>query len=198
MNRSFPLALFLVVLYSTVSLLHAQDTCRSIYLKNPHGAAMNIEKVWILDSVNFTVESLRPLPYYITDTGTVDFKVCILPRDGIKRTTQVRYLNTHGTSSYSITMTPPATESVKTEPQLPSLIAFPNPASTSVELLLAGSVSALKVECLALDGTSFHIPFTSVGKRVTLQTTLLASGSYTIIVKDGERPIGMSQIVITH
>jgi hypothetical protein len=63
---------------------------------------MTVSRVWILDSINFRVRPIQTLPYSESANGTFDFEVCILPRDGKKYSTQVRYMTTHGAVSYTI------------------------------------------------------------------------------------------------
>ncbi len=198
MKKYFYAFLFTTLFCLVGTTVQAQDTCKSYNVPNPHGAAMTIYKIWVVDSTNFTVESLKPLPYDITATGTVDFRVCLLPRDGVKRTTQVRYQNTHGTSSYSVTITPP-TSSVKRAPDQAPLSAYPNPASNRVEIALgAFETNNLSVDLIDSRGNIINPSFEVGSFKIVLNTATIASGAYTIVVKNSTHIFGVSQIAVVH
>lgn len=120
-----------VILVLGVGSATAQDTCKTIVHKNPHGAAMTISRVWILDSANFTVRPIQQLPYQESATGSFDFEVCIIPRDGKTYSTQVRYQTTHGPVSYNVSnfLAPLGTSSVTSSEYTPAVV-FPNPVSS--------------------------------------------------------------------
>ena len=190
--------LFTVLLCAVGNTARAQDTCKSYNVPNPHGAAMSIYKIWVVDSTNFTVESLKPIPYDITATGTVDFRVCLLPRDGVKRTTQVRYQNTHGTSSYTVTITPP-TSSVKRTPDQAQLNAYPNPAANRVEIALGSfELNNLSVDLIDVRGNIINPPFDVASSKIVLNTSAMVSGAYTVVIKNSTHILGVSQLAVVH
>ena len=66
-----------------VASAQAQDTCKVFGQKNPHGVAMEIRPAMtVVDTVNFSVRSMKTLPYNISATDTIFFDVCIKARDG--------------------------------------------------------------------------------------------------------------------
>jgi hypothetical protein len=114
---------------------YAQDTCKTYAHKNSHGAAMTISRVWVLDSVNFRVESIPELPFQETASGTYDFKVCILAKDGLKHSTQVRYQTTHGPVSYNISnFQAPGASGVSEHEVSTKVKLYPNPATRATTL----------------------------------------------------------------
>ena len=198
MKKYLRLFLFTVLLCAVSITVQAQDTCKSYNVPNPHGAAMTIYKIWVVDSTNFTVESIKPIPYDITATGTVDFRVCLLPRDGVKRTTQVRYQNTHGTSSYTVTLTPP-TSSVKRTPDQAQLSAYPNPAANRVEIALGSfEMNNLSVDLIDVRGHIINPPFEVASSKIVLNTSAVVTGAYTILVKNNTHIVGVSQLAVVH
>jgi hypothetical protein len=119
----------------TASSVSAQDTCKTYSHKNPHGAAMTISRVWVLDSVNFRVETVQELPYQETATGSYDFTVCILAKDGLKHSTQVRYQTSHGPVSYNISnFQAPGSSGVSDLGSDVDVSIYPNPASRTTYL----------------------------------------------------------------
>ncbi len=191
------IAFFLVFCFASTAM--AQDTCKKYMVPNPHGAAMTVYKVWILDSVNFTVASVKPLPYNVDANGTSDFNVCILPRDGKTRSTQVRYENTHGTSSYAVTMTPPGTASVKTINEAAMLHVFPNPANNETVVDLGKPIlSSIVVEAVNVIGERITVPTVMTENRIKLDLKHVPSGTYTLILTDGSGILGSSGIVVQH
>jgi hypothetical protein len=101
---------------------------------------MTISRVWILDSVNFRVRPIQQLPYQEAATGSFDFEVCIIPRDGKKYSTQVRYQTTHGPVSYNISnfVAPLSTSSVGNA-VTDGVEIYPNPTSDIVNVVLGYS-----------------------------------------------------------
>src|SRR5579872_2307671 len=83
---------------------YSQNTEKIYSIANPYGSAMKIESLSVDDSADFHVESLKPMPYELSETGTVDFKVAIIPHDGIMRTAQVLFGGANGSSTYTIQM----------------------------------------------------------------------------------------------
>lgn len=100
---------------------------------------MTISRVWILDSVNFTVRPLQQLPYYEAADASFDFEVCILARDGKKYSTQVRYQTTHGPVSYNISnFVAPLETSGVTDARSADVVVYPNPVDDQVYVNIEG------------------------------------------------------------
>ena len=169
-------AVFMLALLFYWEPLHAQDTCKSYSHNNPHGSPMTISRVWILDSVNFRVESIPMLPYQEAANGTYDFKVCILARDGKKYSTQVRYMTTHGAVSYPISnfQAPGGASGVSREGTSLSYSISPNPTRSNFTILgAAGS----KWVIYDMGGVEVLSGVTAAVSE-SVDVTSLASGSY--------------------
>lgn len=171
---------------------HAQDTCKIFTIENVHGAAMDITKIWVVDTVNFTVESMRPLPFFLGATDSFDIKVCIRARDGQRHSTIVRYSTTHGTVPYTVSMDAPGTSSVAA-PSIRgrgAVVVEPNPAAGSTALLVKGlTAREATVSLVGIDGAVARtIAAGSIADgRILLDLTGLASGLYLAVVKaDGD------------
>lgn len=201
MKNLYSLMLLGLCLFATVS--SAQDTCRVYSIPNPHGAAMSVTRVWVVDSVNFSVESVNPLPHQMTATSTFDIRVCIRARDGQSHSTIVRYSNTHGTSSYPVTMTAPATSGVETGIMrnlgLPP--ALPNPSGTTVSIDPGYTLPhRLRTEIVDLSGQLLRVDERPVivDGRILVDVNTLANGRYLVRVVTPGRRVGSWQIVVQH
>lgn len=181
------LALFLVL---GASSIRAQDTCKTYSHKNPHGAAMTISRVWILDSVNFTVRPIQTLPYQESATGSFDFEVCIIPRDGKKYSTQVRYQTTHGPVSYNISnfVAPTGTSGVSEVAVEEQAEVYPNPTPDVVNVLLD---YPFEYSVTSPSGTTI---LTGSGDK-TIDLRALPSGSYFLYLRSTGRPDVMTRII---
>ena len=167
--------------------------------KNPHGVAMEIRgPMTIADTINFSVESTKPLPYNISATDTIFFNVCIKVKDGKKHTTQVKYSSTHGAISYTITMQAPGSASVISErANSPIIAVFPNPAKKYVRLQIenfAGSSMQMEI----LDGKGAAIAKQSVpnDRDITINTSNYSNGIYHVIIKSGSTLVGSKEFVV--
>jgi hypothetical protein len=99
------LILFVLLVLGVVNVARAQDTCKVFGQRNPHGVAMQISApMYVVDSVNFHIMSVKTLPYNINATDTIFFNVCLMATDGKTHSTQVRYNTTHGMVSYNVSL----------------------------------------------------------------------------------------------
>lgn len=165
---------------ATASTVQSQDTCKTFSQKNPHGAAMTISRVWILDSVNFRIRSIQPLPYQEAASGSFDFEVCILARDGKKYSTQVRYMTTHGAVSYPVSnfQAPGGVSAVARDQGSYVHRIYPNPARTSIAI--EGSVGS---DWVIYDiGGVARLSGVTAASGESLDVTALLPGSYIIKV----------------
>ncbi|MEP7218752.1 MAG: T9SS type A sorting domain-containing protein [Bacteroidota bacterium] len=189
--------------FATGVTLFAQDTCKTYSVANPHGAAMDITKIWMVDTVNFTVRTIKSLPFHIGATESFDIEVCILARDGKPHTSQVRYQNTHGTSSYSVTITAPAVASVSDQKISSQTVhaPVPNPASdiASIEIpeAMGRNIVVRLYNVLGEDVTEI------AGIRVNDRNALigvkaLPNGGYVVAVIAGNMPVSMQSLVVSH
>jgi hypothetical protein len=198
-----PYCLALVALCLVMTNAYAQDTCTVYKIPNPHGAAMSVTRVWVVDTVNFSVESVYPLPVEMTATSTFDVNVCILARDGQSHSTIVRYTNTHGTSSYPVTMTAPATSGVESSGgQSVSLrLALPNPAGSTVSIDPGFTpTDDLRVGIVDLSGRRVVgdlRPSFSSG-RLVIDVSSITSGRYLVLLDSPGRPVAAWPIVVQH
>ena len=164
---------------------NAQDTCKVLGQKNPHGLAMEIRgPLTVADTVNFTVESTKPLPYNIGASDTIYFHLCIQAKDGKKHTTQIRYSSTHGAISYTVTMQAPPPASVGTiaSGSALRLSAFPNPANGILHFQTANSAAPLELQIF--DAKGIFIAKQSVPSNGSLEmnTSMLSVGRYNAVL----------------
>src|SRR5258708_6049781 len=89
------------------SAAFSQSAEKFYSIANPYGSAMRIESLSVDDSADFRIEPMKPLPFDLSENGTLDFKVTVIPHDGILRTAQVRFGDGRGSSSYTIEMQAP-------------------------------------------------------------------------------------------
>jgi hypothetical protein len=187
--------------FFTALSVSAQDTCRVFAIPNPHGAAMTISRVFIADTVNFSVESLRPAPFDIGASETWDARVCIKARDGQSHSTTIRYQTTHGQASYAVTMNAPGTAGI-VDPGLPSrAVTFPQPTSGRVTIRLEDNgVGELRARVFDHSGglmTSLPVVI-GLGGDVSLDLEALPSGSYIVVLDDEGQIVARSSVVVAH
>jgi hypothetical protein len=181
----------------------AQDTCKVMTIQNPHGADMQIMKLWVVDSANFRVTSVTPLPFQLGANESFDVRVCILARDGMSHSSQVRYTNTHGTSSFNISMTAPSSATVPSAGERGLVDAWisPNPASGAVTIALNRTGARdVEVRLYALDGsrvTSVSIPELA-GASVPLDVSALPAGEYLAAIDVRGEGAVVRRVVVIH
>ncbi len=189
-SRSLTIVAIMIAL-TTFAQAYAQDTCKTFSIKNPHGAAMSIMKIWAVDSVNFTVSTVKPLPFQIGATESFDIIVCIRARDGKPHSTSIRYTNTHGTSSYNVTMTAPSVSAVPSEGDGADVgvrvDVSPNPASTQAMIDVdARGARETGVRLYDINGRvvwSYTQTITQAHIPIDLQS--IPAGMYTLVADDG-------------
>lgn len=181
----------------------AQDTCKTFTVANPHGAAMDITKIWAVDTVNFTVMTVRSLPFNIGATESFDIVVCLRVHDGKSHTTQIRYTNTHGTSSYNVTMTAPSTSSVDPETGatkgLNLRLLSQNPATDRITIGVDNVEGGeLRVTMYGMNGDiARSLQFDAFsGALLELDLRGLPAGIYTAVVTDGWLRISSVPLVV--
>lgn len=202
MKRSVPLFSFVVLLWAA-SALRAQDTCKVVSIPNPHGAAMQIIKLWVVDSVNFRVATVKQLPFQLGATEAFDVDVCILARDGKKHSSMIRYTNTHGTSSFNISMTAPSVASAPVgAPDAANRLVVsisPNPAAanTTLELHSTG-LRDVAVHLFALDGVEVMAMNIAELQGATIQLDLstIPAGHYLATVQAGGGEMSVRHIQV--
>ena len=198
-KRSF----FVVVLIvAGVLTARAQETEKFISIANTTGKAFAVSSVWIDDSAHFAVEFLSHLPFTVPPNGTVDLKVSIKPRDGVMRSTEVWYLDTHGTvSSFAVTMTAPlAISSGVQENQPPhEQPVYPNPVKDfctmnldvrlypNVQVDLYNDVGGRVVGVLA-----------PMGDKLVLDARNLSSGRYHVVISSNGTIVKSEEVVVRH
>jgi len=184
-----------VLFFASTALSQSAEKIYSIV--NPYGAAMRIESLTIDDSADFRVESLKPLPFDLSETGTLDFKVTIIPRDGITRTTQVR----SGNLSLSIvTMESPILNAVKkSEEQYANHPSYPNPVkdfcTINTDISLYPNV---EIEVFNSVGASVVGLVQPVGHSLSLDARNLTSGRYHISITSNGLMIRSEDIIVKH
>jgi hypothetical protein len=194
---------YILTLFTIFSALpmSAQDTCRVFTIPNPHGAAMTISRVFIADTVNFSVEPLQPVPFNIGASETWDARVCIKARDGQSHSTTIRYQTTHGQASYAVTMNAPGTAGI-VDPGLPNLaVTFPQPTSGRVTVRVVDhGVGELRAH--VFDHSGGLMPSIPVmigsGGDVSLDLEALPSGSYLVVLDVEGQIVARSSVVVVH
>ena len=187
-----------VLFFASAALSQSAEKIYS--LGNPYGAAMRIQSISVDDTANFSVESLKPLPYDLEELGTLDFKVAIIPRDGITRTTQVRYQDSHGISFYTVTMAAPVTSSVKTSnEQYANHPAYPNPVkdfcTINTDISLYPNVQIELFNAVGASVVGFVQP---VGHVLSLDARNLSSGRYHLSISSNGQVIRSEDIFVKH
>ena len=187
-----------VMLIASAALSQSAEKIYSI--ANPYGTAMKVESISVDDTANFSLESLKPLPYDLEEMGTLDFKVAIIPRDGITRTTQVRYKDSHGVSAYTVTMAAPVTSAVKTNnEQYANHPAYPNPVkdfcTINTDISLYPNVQIELFNAVGASVVGFVQP---VGHILSLDARNLASGRYHLSISSNGQVIRSEDILVKH
>ena len=196
--RSFKSFLLFVFLFSCSTSARAQDTCKVLGQKNPHGVAMEIRgPMTIADSINFSVESTKPLPYNISATDTIFFNVCIKVKDGNKHTTQVKYSSTHGAISYTITMQAPGSAGViGTNSNSPTIAVFPNPAKEYVRLHMENFVGSSIMLIVDSKGATIATQSIPSDGNITINTSTYSNGIYHAIIKSGTSIVESKEFIV--
>lgn len=191
----------LVVLVAGCFAFSARAQETKIYsIANPKGEAMSLRSMWVADSANFTVEPLSQLPSQIPGNGTVDFRVRILPKDGIMRTTEVFYRTENGISSYTISLTPPVIAGTLIEAQPPhDKPAYPNPAkeftTLDVDIRLYPNVQVDVINDIGVRVIGITPP---VAGKLVLDTRKLANGTYHVAVYSNGTIVRKEEVVVRH
>lgn len=183
-----------VLLFASVAL--SQNAEKVYSIGNPYGTSMRIQSLSVDDTANFRVESLKPLPYDLNETGTLDFKVVIIPRDGIMRTTQVR---SGRTSLYTVTMSAPLQSAVNPGQQQQSNPAYPNPVkdfcTINTDISLYPNVQIELFNSIGASVVGFVQP---VGHNLSLDARNLANGRYHLSITSNGSVIRNEDIFIKH
>jgi hypothetical protein len=184
--------------YASVAL--SQSTEKIYSIANPYGIAARVESVSVDDTANFSVESLKPLPYEVDESGTLDFKVGIIPHDGITRTTLVRIIDSRGCSSYTVTLDAPVTSAVKTNnEQYENHPAYPNPVkdfcTINTDISLYPNV---QIELFNEVGAAVVGLVQPVGRVLSLDARNLPSGRYHLSISSNGHIIRSEDIIVKH
>jgi hypothetical protein len=181
------LILIVVVVLSLSSLVRAQDTCKVFGQRNPHGVAMQISgPMYVVDSVNFHIMSMKTLPYNIAATDTIFFNVCLMAMDGKTHSTQVRYNTTHGMVSYNVSLKAPT--SGVNEEQITH-----GPALSALTGELRGAV----LEIFSSDGSLIETLPTIGAGTVEIPTASLAAGFYFVQLTTGQHQLAVEHFTVT-
>ena len=184
-----------VLFFASTALSQSAEKIYSI--ANPYGAPMRIESLSVEDSSNFAIESLKPLPFDLSESGTLDFKVRIIPHDGIMRTTQVL---SGGSPFYTVTMSAPITSAVKkSEDQYVNHPSYPNPVkdfcTINTDISLYPNV---QIELFNSVGANVVGLIQPVGHSLSLDARNLASGRYHVSISSNGTVIRSEDIIVNH
>ncbi len=185
-----------VLFFASAALSQSIEKIYSI--SNPYGAAMRIESLRIDDTVNFRLESLKPMPYDLGESGMLDFKIAIIPHDGITRSAQIK--DSHGATLTSITLTAPVASAVrKAEDQYINHPAYPNPAkdfcTINTDISLYPNVA---IELFNSAGVSVVGVVQPVGHSLSLDARNLSSGKYHLTISSNGAMIRSEDICVKH
>ena len=180
-------------------MVRIQDTCKVAGQKNPHGVSMEIrEPMTVADTVNFSVDSPKPLPYNIGATDTIFFHLCLKAKDGKKHTTQIKYSSTHGAISYTITMQAPSSAGVGSSGLKASIgiSAYPNPAKEHIIFRTDNETDFDQVQIVDERGAVLQTQVLQAGGMTDLPTSDLANGRYHAILKSKGTVLGSKGFVV--
>lgn len=160
---------------------------------------MRVESIVVEDSANFRIESMKKLPFDLDESGMLDFKVAIIPRDGITRTTQVHFGDSHSAMNYTIQMEAPLESSVRNSfAQFQSLV-YPNPVHDVCTINIDINVYPnVQIELYNTLGASVVGLIQPVGKSLSLDARNLASGTYHLMIKSNGSLVRSEEIVVKH
>jgi len=187
-----------VMMIASVAL--SQSTEKFYSIANPYGVSARVESISVDDTMNFSVESLKALPFDLDERGTVDFKISIIPRDGITRTTQVRCIDSRGCTYYTVTMEAPITSAVRTQNmQYENHPAYPNPVkdycTINTDISLYPNV---QIELFNEVGARVVGLVQPVGHVLSLDARNLASGRYHLSISSNGQVIRSEDIFVKH
>ena len=182
--------LLIALLFALREGANAQDTCQVFSVPNPHGAAMTISRVWVVDSANFTIDSMRSVPFDITADEAWDARICITPRDGQTYSTIIRYQTTHGPAAFQISMVAPNTSAVHERRQrsVSAMMVYPMPSSGDL-VIEPSAVSGEVLTVEVYDGIGVVrsvVEERFEGNPLRLDLSGLPSGGYRIVVRGRE------------
>jgi hypothetical protein len=194
---------FFVVVFIAAGVLtaRAQQGSKFYSIANPVGKALTLASVWVEDPDYFTVEPLSTLPVNVPASGTIDLKVSVKPHDGVTRSTEVWYRDTHGTtSSFAVTMTAPlATSGVVGNQPSHEKPVYPNPVkdfcTVDLDVRLYPNV---QVDLVNDVGTRVVGVIAPTGDKLVLDARNLASGRYNIVVSSDGSVIKHEEVVVRH
>jgi hypothetical protein len=179
----------------------AQDTCRYYWLPNPSWGPIYVYTVEVLDTVNFSVEPIKPLPHRISQNESFDVTICIRARDGRPHSTIVRYTHDHGSSAEDITMTAPIASAVEKESTMRLRLhpPMPNPAASTISIdpgyTLPENVSTEIVDLSGRIVVAGHRPAISDG-RLQIDVGAIPNGRYLLRVIAPGRSVDSWPIVV--
>ncbi|HYM20005.1 MAG TPA: hypothetical protein VEW28_03265 [Candidatus Kapabacteria bacterium] len=196
------LSFFAVVLLAAgVLTARAQESAKFVSITNPIGKALTLNSVWVADPDYFSVEPLASLPISISPSGTIDFRVSIKPRDGVTRSTEVWYRDTHGTtSSFAVTMTAPFEQNgVQQNQPSREQPVYPNPVkdfcTMNLDVRLYPNV---QVDLFNEVGGRVVGVIAPTGDKLVLDARNLASGRYNIVVSSDGNIVKNEEVVVRH
>lgn len=174
------------------------DTCHTFGRMNSHMGMMRVHRFYCLDSINFSVRSMRDMPYDCMSNDSMWFEVCLHRRDGKLYSTQVRAVTSVGEQSWDISMQAPASSDVKiNEPQRERVVIYPNPASGSIRIPLDNeAIVPTSVQIIDMQGRTIELHVNVSGSEAIIPTTGLASGTYHLILKAGDVVYGDSDFIL--
>lgn len=190
----------LALLIITTGHVHAQDTCKIFSIKNPHGAAMSINRIWVVDTVNFRVEPMKATPFQLGATESFEVRICILARDGQRHSSQIRYTNTHGTTNYSFSMDAPTTSSVEFAESAAVATIAPHPlqgyGSIDFGRVVAGEMR-LRIYSMVGELVLERMQPEFSGRQFLLDATSLIDGGYLMVATLDGRELMTRRVVVS-
>lgn len=191
--------LFLAGVLLSASTALSQNAEKICSISNPYGSRMMVESLSVDDTVNFKVESLKEMPYDLDETGTLDFKVAVIARDGITRSTQVHCNNSSGSPIYTLTMAAPMAAAARSTEDRTIRPAYPNPVKDYCTINTDISLYPnLQIELSNSVGASVIGVVQPVGHTLSLDARNLSTGRYHLTITSNGTMIRSEDIFVKH
>lgn len=184
---------------SAIASFPPMDTCHTFGRMNSHMGMMSVYRFYCLDTTNFSVRSMKNMPYNCMGSDSMWFEVCLYRHDGRTYSTEVRVVTSQGELSFPITMQALVQSVVESnEPILAELLVYPNPTANVLQLSGNPAINEL-VTAQIIDATgNIKIEKIIFNNGVgTLNASGLPSGAYQLIlVSAAHAKLGIANFIV--
>ncbi len=179
------------------SVSQAQSPCQIVAQKNPHPMDITVSTVMVMDTVNFEVHALSMMPFVVKNGDSVHFGLCARATDGMMHTSMIMYKTNMGTFSFNVSMKA-STAAVSQQNSVNHVsAAFPNPASSTLNVQLLGEFTGATAQLFSVDG-SLVATSSVTSASSTLDVAQLPSGAYRLVVNKGDKILSSQSVVVAH